>query len=116
MHKHGLVLLSPGTGLGESFSSRHNSAAPAVWQGRGRSRRQEQEAGAGARSRTLRSCSCLLLLLISVLRHLCDHLPRKIIQLMRIVRRLHYWWSLFVAGALLLICGPPILSVAWLTG
>src|SRR5688500_19661206 len=35
---------------------------------------------------------------------------------MRIVRRLHYWWSLFVAGALLLICGPPILIVAWLTG
>ncbi|HKO62782.1 MAG TPA: lysophospholipid acyltransferase family protein [Pyrinomonadaceae bacterium] len=35
---------------------------------------------------------------------------------MRIVRRLHYWWSLFAAGALLLIFGPPILIVAWLTG
>ena len=35
---------------------------------------------------------------------------------MRIVRRLHYWWSLFVAGALLLVLGPPILIVAWLLG
>jgi 1-acyl-sn-glycerol-3-phosphate acyltransferase len=35
---------------------------------------------------------------------------------MRIIRRLHYWWSLFAAGALLLIFGPPILLVAWLTG
>jgi 1-acyl-sn-glycerol-3-phosphate acyltransferase len=35
---------------------------------------------------------------------------------MRIVRRLHYWWSLFLAGALLLIFGPPVLLVAWLTG
>lgn len=33
---------------------------------------------------------------------------------MRIFRRLHYWWSLFVAGALLLIFGPPVLLVAWL--
>ncbi len=32
----------------------------------------------------------------------------------RFVRRLHYWWSLFVAGALLGILGPPILFVAWL--
>lgn len=31
-------------------------------------------------------------------------------------RRLHYWWSLFVAGTLLAILGPPILSIAWLTG
>ena len=30
------------------------------------------------------------------------------------MRRLHYWWSLFVAGALLGILGPPILLVAWL--
>lgn len=30
------------------------------------------------------------------------------------VRRLHYWWSLFVAGALLGVLGPPILIVAWL--
>jgi 1-acyl-sn-glycerol-3-phosphate acyltransferase len=30
------------------------------------------------------------------------------------VGRLHYWWSLFVAGALLLILGPPALLVAWL--
>jgi 1-acyl-sn-glycerol-3-phosphate acyltransferase len=28
--------------------------------------------------------------------------------------RLLYWWSLFVAGALLLIFGPPVLFVAWL--
>lgn len=28
--------------------------------------------------------------------------------------RLLYWWSLFVAGALLLILGTPILLVAWL--
>jgi 1-acyl-sn-glycerol-3-phosphate acyltransferase len=34
---------------------------------------------------------------------------------MRILRRLHYWWSLFVAGALLLFLAPPILLVAWLT-
>src|SRR5215218_8373184 len=30
------------------------------------------------------------------------------------IRRLHYWWSLFVAGALLAICGPPILLYSWL--
>jgi 1-acyl-sn-glycerol-3-phosphate acyltransferase len=30
--------------------------------------------------------------------------------------RLHYWWILFVAGALLLIFGPPVLLVAWLAG
>jgi len=30
------------------------------------------------------------------------------------VRRIHYWWSLFVAGALLGVLGPPILIVAWL--
>jgi 1-acyl-sn-glycerol-3-phosphate acyltransferase len=30
------------------------------------------------------------------------------------MRRLHYWWSLFVAGALLGILGPPVLLVAWL--
>lgn len=30
------------------------------------------------------------------------------------IRRLHYWWSLFVAGALLALIGPPILIVAWL--
>lgn len=35
---------------------------------------------------------------------------------MKILRRLHYWWSLFAAGALLLIFGPPILLVAWITG
>jgi 1-acyl-sn-glycerol-3-phosphate acyltransferase len=29
-------------------------------------------------------------------------------------RRLHYWWSLFCAGALLAILGPPILLFAWL--
>jgi 1-acyl-sn-glycerol-3-phosphate acyltransferase len=31
-----------------------------------------------------------------------------------LIGRLHYWWSLFVAGALLGILGPPILIVAWL--
>jgi 1-acyl-sn-glycerol-3-phosphate acyltransferase len=30
------------------------------------------------------------------------------------IRRLHYWWSLFVAGALLGILGPPILLFSWL--
>ncbi|MCU1268463.1 MAG: 1-acyl-sn-glycerol-3-phosphate acyltransferase [Acidobacteria bacterium] len=29
--------------------------------------------------------------------------------------RLLYWWSLFVAGALLAIFGPPVLLAAWLT-
>ena len=29
------------------------------------------------------------------------------------MRRLHYWWSLFVAGALLALLGPPILLIAW---
>ena len=33
---------------------------------------------------------------------------------MRILRRLHYWWSLGVAAVLLLIFGPPVLLVAWL--
>ncbi len=28
--------------------------------------------------------------------------------------RLLYWWSLFVAGALLLIFGPPVLLVSWI--
>ena len=30
------------------------------------------------------------------------------------IRRLHYWYSLFLAGALLGLLGPPILLVAWL--
>src|SRR5829696_7570213 len=30
------------------------------------------------------------------------------------IRRLHYWWSLFLAGALLTILAPPILLFAWL--
>jgi 1-acyl-sn-glycerol-3-phosphate acyltransferase len=30
--------------------------------------------------------------------------------------RLHHWWILFVAGALLLIFAPPVLFVAWLAG
>jgi 1-acyl-sn-glycerol-3-phosphate acyltransferase len=34
---------------------------------------------------------------------------------MRILRRLHYWWSLFLAAALLLVFAPPVLFVAWLT-
>lgn len=29
--------------------------------------------------------------------------------------RLHYWWSLFVAGALLVIFGIPVLLASWLT-
>ncbi len=33
---------------------------------------------------------------------------------MRILRRLHYWWSLSVASGLLLLLGPPVLLVAWL--
>jgi len=32
------------------------------------------------------------------------------------IGRLHYWWSLFVAGALLGLLGPPILIIAWLLG
>lgn len=35
---------------------------------------------------------------------------------MRVFRRLHYCWSLFVAAMLLLILAPPVLVVAWLTG
>lgn len=35
---------------------------------------------------------------------------------MRIFRRLSYWWSLFVAGALLLTLAPPVLFIAWLLG
>jgi 1-acyl-sn-glycerol-3-phosphate acyltransferase len=30
------------------------------------------------------------------------------------IRRLHYWWSLFVAGALLGLLGPPVLIFSWL--
>src|ERR1043165_3621003 len=30
------------------------------------------------------------------------------------VRRLHYWWSLFVAGAALGMLGPPVLLFSWL--
>jgi len=30
------------------------------------------------------------------------------------IRRLHYWWSLFVAGALLGLLAPPILLFSWL--
>jgi 1-acyl-sn-glycerol-3-phosphate acyltransferase len=33
-----------------------------------------------------------------------------------IAGRLHYWWSLFVAGALLVIIGTPVLLLAWLAG
>jgi 1-acyl-sn-glycerol-3-phosphate acyltransferase len=32
----------------------------------------------------------------------------------RFIRRVHYWWSLFVAGALLGLLGPPILIIAWI--
>lgn len=34
---------------------------------------------------------------------------------MRVLRRVHYWWSLFAAAMLLLIFAPPVLLVAWLT-
>ena len=30
------------------------------------------------------------------------------------MRRVHYWWSLFLAGALLATLAPPILIIAWL--
>jgi len=30
------------------------------------------------------------------------------------MRRLHYWWSLFLAGALLALLGPPVLIFSWL--
>lgn len=30
------------------------------------------------------------------------------------IRRVHYWWSLFLAGALLGLLGPPILIFSWL--
>lgn len=30
------------------------------------------------------------------------------------IRRLHYWWSLFVAGTLLGVIGPPVLLFSWL--
>ncbi len=33
---------------------------------------------------------------------------------MRILNRLNYWWSLSVAGGLLLTLGPPVLFVAWI--
>jgi 1-acyl-sn-glycerol-3-phosphate acyltransferase len=33
-----------------------------------------------------------------------------------LVSRLHHWWILFVAGALLLVFAPPGLLVAWLAG
>jgi 1-acyl-sn-glycerol-3-phosphate acyltransferase len=47
---------------------------------------------------------------------LCDHLPLRIAKMMRIFRRLNYWWSLSIAAVLLLMFGPPVLFVAWLTG
>src|SRR5262245_51962829 len=31
-----------------------------------------------------------------------------------LIRRLHYWWSLTAAGALLLFLGPPIIILAWI--
>ncbi len=44
----------------------------------------------------------------------CAIISPEFAQPMRLLRRLHYWWSLFVAGALLLILAPPVLLVAWL--
>ena len=52
---------------------------------------------------------------LSPLKGNCAIIARCRYVLMRILRRLHYWWSLFVAAALLLIFGPPVLFVAWLT-
>ena len=37
-------------------------------------------------------------------------------RLPRALRRLLYWWSLFVAAMLLLVLGPPVLLVAWAAG
>jgi 1-acyl-sn-glycerol-3-phosphate acyltransferase len=54
--------------------------------------------------------------LVALALELCDYLSLPFKVPMRIFRRLHYWWSLFVAAALLLIFGPPVLTVAWLTG
>ncbi|MCA1631763.1 MAG: 1-acyl-sn-glycerol-3-phosphate acyltransferase [Acidobacteria bacterium] len=31
-----------------------------------------------------------------------------------LLRRLHQWWVFFVAGLLLLVVGPPVLTVSWL--
>lgn len=53
---------------------------------------------------------------VAASRKLCDYLSLLMSDSrMRIFRRLHYWWSLFVAAALLLIFGPPVLLTAWLT-
>ena len=41
-------------------------------------------------------------------------MENRITGFARLTRRLHYWWSMFVAGALLAICGPPILLFSWL--
>jgi len=38
----------------------------------------------------------------------------RIYKINKFMRRLHYWWSMFAAGALLAICGPPILLFSWL--
>jgi 1-acyl-sn-glycerol-3-phosphate acyltransferase len=40
----------------------------------------------------------------------------SILQSSDVGSRLHYWWSLFVAGALLVILGIPVLLVAWVAG
>jgi 1-acyl-sn-glycerol-3-phosphate acyltransferase len=45
-----------------------------------------------------------------------DAAESNIVNKGTLTRRIHYWWSLFMAGMLLLIFGPPILLVAWLTG
>src|SRR5689334_11647152 len=41
-------------------------------------------------------------------------MENRITGFTRLTRRMHYWWSMFVAGALLAICGPPILLFSWL--
>src|SRR6476620_11147349 len=41
-------------------------------------------------------------------------MENRITGFTRLTRRLHYWWSMFAAGALLAICGPPILLFSWL--
>jgi 1-acyl-sn-glycerol-3-phosphate acyltransferase len=38
------------------------------------------------------------------------------VQRPRLARKLFLWWSLFVAGMLLLILGPPVIGVSYLAG
>lgn len=51
---------------------------------------------------------------VAARRELCDDPPLPISASMKLFRRLQYWWSLFVAGVLLLILGSPVILIAWL--